>query len=232
MKGVIGGVGRALRRGARDPVAFLSVDMNPFSKLRKRTPNTRHVKYTGDVLKGKWLEVGEYTYGIPIVQPQKGINLKIGRFCSISENVTVHLGLNHPTHRVTTYPFKAFLDDWPEAEPLTGSHFGPQSKGDVVIGNDVWIGYGAMILSGVTIGDGAVIGAGAVVTKDVEPYAIVAGNPARLIRKRFDEQTIARLLEVRWWEWPADKIRRNLEVICSPNLARLDELGQISSEER
>ena len=87
------------------------------------------------------------------------------------------------------------------------------NKGDIVVGNDVWIGYEAVILSGVTIGDGAIIGARAVVTKDVLPYTIVAGVPARPIRKRFDEETIARLEQLRWWDWPEDEIRRNISHI-------------------
>jgi len=106
-------------------------------------------------------------------------------------------------------------DVWPMAEHLRAEHVWAFSKGDVVIGNDVWIGYGAIILSGVRIGDGAVVAAGAVVTTDIEPYTIVIGNPARPTRKRFDEETIRRLLEIKWWAWPAEKIRNNLDAICS-----------------
>jgi hypothetical protein len=117
---------------------------------------------------------------------------------------------------VTTYPFPALPETWPEAREI-GGH--PVSRGDVVVGNDVWIGYGATILSGVAIGDGAVIGARAVVTRDVDAYAIVAGNPATTVGKRFDEETVRRLLEIRWWEWPPEKIRDNMRLLCSDRLA-------------
>jgi acetyltransferase-like isoleucine patch superfamily enzyme len=147
--------------------------------------------------------------------------LKIGKFCSIAARVTIALGGNHRSDLVTTYPFIAFVADWPEAECLSGEDVAAVSKGDVIIGNDVWIGYGVMILSGVTIGDGAVIGAGSVVTKDVEPYSIVAGNPARLIRKRFNDETIRKLLEIKWWDWPPEKIGKNLDVICGTDVAKL-----------
>ena len=104
---------------------------------------------------------------------------------------------------------------WPEAAGVKGH---PASKGDVVIGNDVWIAEGAVILSGVKIGDGAVIGSQAVVSKDVPPYAVVSGNPARLVKMRFDEDTIKMLLQIQWWNWPTEKIRQHLHLICSPKL--------------
>ena len=99
---------------------------------------------------------------------------------------------------MSTYSFRHFINDWPQAECLKPDDVDPVTRGDVIISNDVWIGHGASILSGVQIGDGAVIGARAVITKDVEPYSIVAGNPARLIRKRFDDETIRKLQEIRW----------------------------------
>jgi acetyltransferase-like isoleucine patch superfamily enzyme len=162
-----------------------------------------------------------FSYGTPLVFQQPGRKLRIGNFCSIAQEVTIHLGGNHRMDRVTTYPFVGFPDNWPEAEFLPVEEVYGVSKGDVVIGNDVWIGYGATILSGVRIGDGAVIGARALVARDVEPYAIVAGNPARLVRKRFDEDTIRQLLEIRWWDWPIDKIKANMTTILGTDIAKL-----------
>jgi acetyltransferase-like isoleucine patch superfamily enzyme len=173
--------------------------------------------YTNVSLAGEDLEIGDYTYGMPtILFREEGARLKIGKFCSIAGEVTVFLGGNHRTDWVTTYPFSEFPDEWPEAKHITGH---PASKGDVVIGNDVWIGIGATIMSGVTIGDGAAIAARAVVTRDVEPYCIVGGNPARLIRKRFDDETIRALLEIRWWDWPVDRMRENLTILMSNNIS-------------
>lgn len=129
-----------------------------------------------------------------------GGRLRIGRFCSIAPNVTIFLGGEHRIDWVTTYPFAEL---WPQAEAQPGH---PTSKGDVTVGHDVWIGRGVVIISGVRIGHGAVIGAFSVVTKDVAPYAIVAGNPARLVRLRFTEAEIQRLLELAWWDWPVDKV--------------------------
>ncbi|MBN2212543.1 MAG: CatB-related O-acetyltransferase [Sedimentisphaerales bacterium] len=175
--------------------------------------------YTRDALAGKGYDIGEHTYGRPRVHAwgEEKATLKIGRFCSIARHVSILLGGNHHAGRISTYPFGKFPDRWPGAAASGDISY---SKGDVIIGNDVWIGEGAVILSGVTVADGAVIGAHAVVTKDVEPYAIVAGNPARVIRKRFDDNTIARLLEVKWWDWPEEKITRYADLLSSE---RLDE---------
>lgn len=207
---------------------MVSVEFNPFSPKRKRPVISRYAKYTRDVLKGEVFEIGEYTYGTPTVFAYSFIagqgKLKIGKFCSIAGEVRIHLGGSHRTDLVTTYPFRAFPDDWPQAEYLRPEDVDAVSKGDVIIGNDVWIGYGATILSGVKIGDGAVIAAGAVVVSDVEPYSIVAGNPAKLIKKRFDEKTISQLLQIKWWDWPVEKIRNNVNVICSNNVSKIFDL--------
>lgn len=121
----------------------------------------------------------------------------------------IFLGGEHRVDWLTTYPFSVF---WAEARHIEGH---PRIKGDVVIGNDVWIGTDAMILSGVTIGDGAVIGAGAVVGKDVPPYSIVIGNPGVVVRRRFTEEVIGRLLAIQWWNWDDDRIKKVLPLLLS-----------------
>lgn len=152
-------------------------DLRILTQLQKRYPQ---------------FKIGRCTYGKPkIFFMGDACKLEIGSYCSISDNVTTLLGLDHQTEFVTTHPLSNL------------HHFGkypiPQRIGDIIIGNDCWIGYGATILSGVTIGDGAVIGAQTVVSKSVAPYAIVVGNPAREIKKRFSDDVIERLLKVKWW---------------------------------
>jgi len=179
--------------------------------------------YTRDLLKKKNCRVGEHTYGLPRVATYQSEScLVIGRYCSIAHRVTIFLGGNHRLDWATTYPFPRFAERWPEAAGIPDYH---TTRGDVIIGNDVWIGYGAMILSGVAVGDGAVIGARAVVSADVPAYGIVAGNPARLLRKRFDEQRIAQLLALRWWDWPEEKVRQHLPLLCSGDVDGLLKVG-------
>lgn len=157
---------------------------------------------------------GEGTFGVPTIHSWgEGTQLLIGKYCSIAKGVNIFLGGEHRTDWVTTYPFSAL---WPEAKHIPGH---PKSKGNVIIGNDVWIGALSCILSGVQIGDGAVVGAGALVTKDVPPYAIVGGNPAKIIRYRFDEATIEALLQIRWWDWPKEEISQALPLLLSPDIA-------------
>lgn len=172
-------------------------------------------------LRGPDFDIGEYTYGLPTVLPGIRAKLRIGRFCSIAEGVVIDLGWSHRTDLATTYPLWAFPEDWPRARDLNPLDVLFVPKGDVVIGNDVWIGREAIIMPSITIGHGAVIGARSVVTKDVEPYSIVAGSPARVVRKRFDEKTIERLLVIRWWDWPREKINKNMHLICSNDLEGL-----------
>jgi acetyltransferase-like isoleucine patch superfamily enzyme len=171
------------------------------------------------------LEVGEFTYGLPqILHWGENTKLRIGKFCSIADGVKIFLGGNHRTDWITTYPFSGlgFKDVWTEACDIKGH---PATKGNVVIGNDVWIGYEAAIMSGVTVGDGAVIAARAVVAKDVEPYSIFGGVPAKEIRKRFSSEEINKLLEIKWWDWPEEKLRKNLHIICSDNISELFKLS-------
>ena len=160
-------------------------------------------------------DIGRWTYGKPkIMSWGEGATLKIGSFCSFAPDVKVFLGGEHRTDWVTTYPFSVL---WEIAKKFTGH---PATKGDVIIGNDVWIGNGAIILSGVTISDGAVIGAGAVVTKDVPAYGIVAGNPARLVKKRFDEDIVQRLLKIAWWNWEDDKIQKYMPLLLNSDIVK------------
>jgi acetyltransferase-like isoleucine patch superfamily enzyme len=149
-------------------------------------------------------DIGDFSYGRPKVRfPESGAKLSIGRYCSIADGVEILLGGNHRTDFVTTYPFGAMTGIWPEAAGRDDFH---ATNGDVTIGHDVWLGSQCMILSGVTIGTGAVIAARAVVTRDVPPYAIVGGNPARVIRMRFDAGTVERLVACRWWDLPRERI--------------------------
>ena len=152
---------------------------------------------------------GVGTYGNPQILFKNDANLKIGKFCSISEEVTIILGGEHKIDTISSYPFSLEKNRY--------------SKGDVIIGNDVWIGYGSTILSGVTIGDGAVIAANAVVTKDVEPYAIVGGIPAKTIKYRFDEKTIDKLLKLKWWDLDIHFIYENRHLLNDTNIEKFIE---------
>ncbi len=160
--------------------------------------------------------VGAHSYGLPnVLYWDDKTKLTIGKFCSIAEGSVFILGGNHRSDWISTYPFNAFEEKWPKAKNIEG---GIATKGDIRIGNDVWIGHGAIILSGVSIGNGAIVGAGSVVTSDVEEFAVVAGNPARFIRFRFNERVRAQISEDAWWNWPETKISSQVEKLMSePN---------------
>lgn len=194
-------------------------------KIYPRTSDKQTV-YLKNVVNNPNIEVGDYTMYNDFVQdpidfeknnvlyhyPVNQDKLKIGKFCSIACGAKfLFTSANHTMKSLSTYPFPIFFEEW----QLDGKDICDawDNKGDIVIGNDVWIGYEAVILSGVTIGDGAVIGSRAVVTKDVEPYTIVGGIPAKPIRKRFDEQMIKKLGKIGWWNWDEEQIRQNLEAI-------------------
>jgi virginiamycin A acetyltransferase len=145
--------------------------------------------------------------------------LFIGKFCSVACNSKfIMTSANHSLKSLSTYPFPIFFEEWEKQIDITKAW---DNKGDIVIGNDVWIGYESVIMSGVTIGDGAIIGARAVVTKDVPPYSIVGGVPAKIIRNRFNENTISKLLELKWWNWSEKKIRDCLPLIQNGNIDEL-----------
>jgi acetyltransferase-like isoleucine patch superfamily enzyme len=159
---------------------------------------------------------GKYTYGKPnIYWSNDNAKLTVGNFCSIANGVNIYLGGNHRTDWVTTYPFGHIYKDVFDKFDGTGH---PTTKGDVIIGNDVWIGANATIMSGVTIGDGAVIANNSHVVKNVEPYSLVGGNPAKFIKYRFTPEQIEKLLEIKWWNWEDVKINKFTPLLCSGDI--------------
>jgi len=157
--------------------------------------------------------IGKYCYcSNPAISVRYGdgtSKLVMGNYCSLAGGVTIFLGGEHGKNWVSTFPFNVISE-----KGKTLNH----SKGDVVIGSDVWIGTDVTIISGVTIGDGAILGANAVIAKDVPPYAVAAGNPARIIRYRFDTVTIRKLLAIKWWHWPDQKVQENIHLLSSDNI--------------
>jgi acetyltransferase-like isoleucine patch superfamily enzyme len=163
------------------------------------------------------LVMGRCSYGTPRVRAfPGGSGVVIGSFVSIADGVEFIPGGNHRVDWISTFPFRVFF-----GLPGAFEDGHPATKGDIVVGNDVWIGTGAGILSGVTIGDGAVIGAGAVVAKDVRPYAVVVGNPAREVSRRFSDEQVEALQRIRWWDWPLELILEHVSLLCSPDVDAL-----------
>jgi acetyltransferase-like isoleucine patch superfamily enzyme len=169
---------------------------------------------TKDGLVGPRFSIGEYTYGMPTIVGKYG-NIQIGKFCSISENVQLMM-VGHPTNWITTYPFSSRYcrGEWGGAAQPGST----KVLGDIRIGNDVWIGRGAMIFAGVAVGSGSIIGAGAVVRIPINPYAIVLGDPAVEVRKRFALLDIDLLLKIAWWDWPKEKIQLAIPDLCNSNV--------------
>lgn len=180
------------------------------------------------------IEIGDYTYYsdfspvddyaariAPYIYPGSPEKLVIGKFVQIAHGVRfITASANHPMGGFSTYPFSVFNPD-----TMTAYVDEVAGYGDTVIGNDVWLGFEALVLPGVTIGDGAIVGSRAVVSRDVPPYSIVAGNPARVVRRRFDDETVEALLNLRWWDWPIEVIEQNREAIeaADPKLLELRE---------
>lgn len=207
-------------------------------KIYPRTGDEQTV-YLKNVITDANIQVGNYTiyhdfvndprefqknnvlYHYPINEDK----LIIGKFCSIACGAKfLFNSANHTMASLANYTFPLFWEEWSLEKKRVAEAW--DNKGDIVVGNDVWIGYEAVILSGVTIGDGAVIGARAVVTRDVPPYTIVGGVPAKPIRLRFEEKAIEKLLRLKWWDWPEEHIRRNISVIQSGCAKRLEREGE------
>lgn len=194
-------------------------------RIYPRTGDAQTV-YLKNVVKNPAISVGEFTIyndferdprdfersNVLYHYPVNRDRLAVGKFCSIACGAKfLFNSANHALGALSTYPFPLFYEAWALDKQDVASAW--DNKGDIVVGNDVWIGYEAVILAGVTIGDGAVIAARAVVTRDVAPYTIVGGVPAKPIRRRFDEATVSALLELKWWDWPAERIAQNLGAI-------------------
>lgn len=195
--------------------------------------------YLKNVVSGEGISIGDYTIyhdfqkdprdfqtnNILYRYPVNHDKLQIGRFCSVACGAKfLFNGGNHTLHSFSTYPFAIFGEEWDETMRPAEAW---DNRGDIVIGSDVWIGYEAVVRAGVHIGDGAIIGTRALVTRDVPPYAIVGGVPARPVKLRFPQETVEELLKLRWWDWPEETIRRHLAAIRIGNLEELREAANI-----
>ncbi|MBU5336701.1 CatB-related O-acetyltransferase [Intestinibacter bartlettii] len=205
----------------------------PGDKIYPRTGDNQTI-YLKNVITNPNIQVGDFTIYNDFVNDPRDFEknnvlyhypinhdkLSIGKFCSIACGAKfLFNSANHTLSSLSTYTFPIFFEEWDlDVKNITNAW---DNKGDIKIGNDVWIGYEAVILSGVTISDGAIIGARAVVTKDVMPYTIVGGVPAKPIKKRFSDDVIDKLLEIKWWDWSSDRIRENIEYIQSGQIEKL-----------
>lgn len=186
-------------------------------------------------IKAKNIVVGDYTYfddfrygpdkfeeyNVLYNYPFTKVKLVIGKFCAIAAETRFIMSGDHKLDAISTYPFPIFGQGWENAFNVLDLPV----KGDIVVGNDVWFGYDSLIKNGVTIGNGSIIGARAVVVKDVPAYSVVAGNPAKVVKMRFDDKTIERLQKIAWWNWEINKINRNLKLICQVDIDRLERAG-------
>ncbi|MCL4134915.1 UNVERIFIED_CONTAM: hypothetical protein GTU68_027060 [Idotea baltica] len=192
--------------------------------------NYKRLCFLKNIVQNPNIEVGDYTYyddfedvynfekNVKYLFDFIGDKLIIGKFCMIASDVTFIMnGANHLSEAISTYPFAIFGEDWSAA--MEGKNY--PSKGNTRIENDVWIGYGATIMPGVTIGNGAIIASQSVVSKDVKPYTIVGGNPAKEIRKRFSDSEIRTLLDLSWWDWPIEKITRRVKDLTGNGISQL-----------
>lgn len=190
------------------------------------------VGFLKPLIKNPNIVVGEYSYYDDPEGPDQfeakcvlyhfpfiGDKLVIGKYCALARGVRFIMnGANHKISGVSTYPFYIFGNGWESAAPQPGDM---PYKGDTVIGNDVWLGYDVLVMPGVTIGDGAMIAARSVVVSDVPAYSVVGGNPARVIKQRFPDEVVNDLLAIKWWDWPVEKITRNLPFIVGAEVASL-----------
>lgn len=203
----------------------------PDKNIKFPLQNYDRLCFLKNIIKNPNIIVGDYTYYDDFENVENfeknvkyhfdfvGDKLSIGKFCMIASDVKFIMnGANHLINALTTYPFAIFGQAWGNA--MEGKQY-PQ-KGDIHIGNDVWIGYNATIMAGVSIGDGAIIATNATVIKDVEPYTIVGGNPAVEIKKRFSNDVIERLLKLKWWDWDIEKITRNVQNLTDMEINKLE----------
>ncbi|MBU2995298.1 CatB-related O-acetyltransferase [Cellulophaga baltica] len=204
----------------------------PNKNIKFPLENYDRLCFLKNIIKNPNIIVGDYTYYDDFENVENfeknvkyhfdfvGDKLIIGKFCMIASDVKFIMnGANHLTNSLTTYPFAIFGNGWENA--MEGKSY-PQ-KGNINIGNDVWIGYNATIMAGVTIGDGAIIATNSTVIKDVEPYSIVGGNPAKEIKKRFPKETISKLLELKWWNWDIEKITKNIKNLTGSEIEKIIE---------
>lgn len=200
------------------------------NKIYPRTGDRQTVYLKSVVTRGN-IEIGDFTIYNDCVNDPRDFEMNnvlyhypinkdrliIGKFCSIASGVKFIFNCaNHTLNSLSSYTFPLFFEEWDLPKSDIASAW--DNKGDIVVGNDVWIGYDAVIMAGVTIGDGAIVGTRAVVTRDIEPYTIVGGVPAREIRKRFDPEIIESLQDIQWWNWPVDKIRKYIHAIQSGDI--------------
>ncbi len=195
-------------------------------------PHVPSVCFIKNIIKNPNIIVGDYTYyddyetngedfekHVTHFYPFIGDKLIIGKFCSLAKGIRFIMnGANHRLDGLTTYPFNIMGNGWEKVIPRIEDL---PLKGDTIIGNDVWIGENVTILPGVHIGDGAIIGANSVVAKDIEPYAVAVGNPCHVVKKRFTEEKIQTLLNLKWWDWGEEKIFNNLEALVKGNIDKL-----------
>lgn len=210
---------------------ILLPDGTPSPDQRHPLPDHPRVAFLKAICSRPTIQVGDYSYYEDPDGPERfeernvlyhydfvGDRLVIGRFCALAAGTTfIMSGANHPTAGVSTFPFPIFGGAW-----AAEAHRLDSAPRDTVVGHDVWFGWRSVVLPGVTIGSGAIVAAGAVVAGDVPPYAIVAGNPARVVRHRFAPDDVARLLALAWWDWPIAKVTRHVGAIMEGNIAALE----------
>ncbi len=208
--------------------------IGPNPSIKHPLPMHRRVGYLKPLVDAPNIEIGDFTYYDDPLGPDKfvercvlhhypfiGDRLMIGKFCALAEGLRFIMnGANHAMSGFSTYPFNIFGHGWEEGFDIRT--WEAENRGDTVVEHDVWIGMEAVIMPGVTIGSGSIVAARSVVTHDVPPFAIVAGNGAKVVKMRFDKRTVARLLDIAWWDWPVEKITRNLNAIRGSDIRALE----------
>lgn len=212
--------------------------INPNEKYPVKLPDGNawpHTIFLKNFINHPNIQIGDYTYLndfklpvddvrqllMPYMHPGAPEKLIIGKFVQIAHGVQfITSSANHQMDGFSTYPFNVFGEPWSSSYEARWPN-----KGDTIVGNDIWIGHESLIMPAVTIGDGAIIASRSVVTKDIPPYAIVAGSPAKVIRKRFDEETILSLLEIKWWDWSIEMINKNIAIIVAADIDALNKVN-------